>query len=250
MKYRAALFSSAFCLVFVTAFFAGSFVFADQYGLEATASAADLVKETSVPNIIGNVIGAGLSLVTVLFFILMIYAGIKWMLARGDEGKAKEALDTIVAAIIGIIVVLAAYAITNFVFKSVGAQGGNGGGGTGGNEEEETPGLVYCIKDSKCVPQSVDDPEGCGSSMTYASFENCDNAANPKKWCSNSAKTDCISFPADQVQQRMIIKTPAWRPFQKPQVLVKLIQHGQDTAPHKKQMRVVANQALIQHTSV
>lgn len=161
MKYRAALFSSAFCLVFVSVFFVGRFVWADQYGLEATASAADLVKETSVPTIIGNVIGAGLSLVTVLFFILMIYAGIKWMLARGDEGKAKEALDTIVAAIIGIVVVLAAYAITNFVFDSVGKQGGTAindspGASVCTRSIDAQSDIVNNLQNSFCFPKAND----------------------------------------------------------------------------------------------
>lgn len=164
MKYRVALFSSAFCLVFVSVFFVGRFVWADQYGLEATASAADLVKETSVPTIIGNVIGAGLSLVTVLFFILMIYAGIKWMLARGDEGKAKEALDTIIAAIIGIVVVLAAYAITNFVFTSVGEQSGGGGGSSNSNgQDASVPGMV-CVRN---IDQDTDINNNINNSFCF-----------------------------------------------------------------------------------
>lgn len=105
------------------------------YGLEGTASVAGL-KGTGVPgtvsSVIGNVIGAGLAMVGVLFFILMIYAGIKWMTARGNEDQSKKALDTITAAIIGLIVVVASYAITQFVFRSVGSGGGSAGGGGAG----------------------------------------------------------------------------------------------------------------------
>lgn len=122
MKQRFFLLASALCIVFVSVLFAGSYAHADEYGLSATAGAAGLSQNKNIPGIIGNVVGAGLSLVSVLFFILMIYGGIRWMLARGKEEEAKKALDTIVAAIIGIIIVLAAYAITNFVFKSVGDQ--------------------------------------------------------------------------------------------------------------------------------
>ena len=124
-------------LIFIglTLFFSfPSFALADEgnYGLDATASAAAIPMGKSVTTIIGDVVGTALSLVSVLFFGLMLYAGIKWMLARGDEGEATKALDTIMAAIIGLVVVLASYAITTFVFKSVGSGGGGGGGG-GGN---------------------------------------------------------------------------------------------------------------------
>lgn len=103
----------------------GLTVFAqDDYGLSATAEAAKLQKYgTDLPTMIGNVIGAVLSLVAVIFFALMLYGGFKWMVARGNEEEAKKALETIFAAIIGLLIILAAYAITKFVFTSVKEQG-------------------------------------------------------------------------------------------------------------------------------
>ncbi len=64
---------------------------------------------------IGGVINVGLSLVGVIFLILTVYGGYIWMLARGDEGEAKRAKDIITMAAIGLVVVLAAYTITNFI---------------------------------------------------------------------------------------------------------------------------------------
>lgn len=96
-------------------------VLADDYGLRATADEAKLTSKVSgdLPSVVGNVVGAGLTLVGVLFFILMIYGGISWMLSRGNEESSRKALNTITAAIIGLIIVVASYAITNFVFQSV-----------------------------------------------------------------------------------------------------------------------------------
>jgi len=45
----------------------------------------------------------------------MIYGGFIWMIARGNEGEVTKAKDLIQAAIIGLVVVLAAYAITQFI---------------------------------------------------------------------------------------------------------------------------------------
>lgn len=98
----------------------------DKYGLEGVAGKAGL-KDTakgSLTDIVGNVIGTALSMVGVLFFGLMIYGGILWMTDRGNEEHSKKALETIKAAVIGIIIVLASYAITSFVFEKVGGVGG------------------------------------------------------------------------------------------------------------------------------
>ena len=118
---------------------------AGDYGLGATREAAGLSTGT-LPKILGNFIGAILSLVGVLFFALMLYGGITWMLARGNQEMEKKALNTITAAIIGIIIIISSYAITNFVFTKVykgentssgggGGGGGEGGGGNGANTE-------------------------------------------------------------------------------------------------------------------
>lgn len=93
---------------------------ADDYGLGDTAAAAAIPTNRTVTQILGDVIGSALSLVSILFFGLMLYAGIKWMLARGDSGQSEEAMSTITYAIIGLVVILASYAITNFVFEKVG----------------------------------------------------------------------------------------------------------------------------------
>jgi hypothetical protein len=47
----------------------------------------------------------------------MIFAGITWLTAQGDEQKALKAKKVIEESISGIVIVLAAYAITYFVIK-------------------------------------------------------------------------------------------------------------------------------------
>ena len=101
-------------------FFAPQMARADDYGLTATAGQAGLAKYgNSVPKLAGSIIGTALSMISVIFFILMVYGGFLWMTAHGDEGQVSKAQETIVAAIIGIIVILASYAITNYITTSV-----------------------------------------------------------------------------------------------------------------------------------
>lgn len=67
----------------------------------------------------GQIIGLVLSFVGVIFLVLMIYAGILWMTASGNEQQTTKAKDLIISAVIGIIIVFAAYAITNFIGSEI-----------------------------------------------------------------------------------------------------------------------------------
>ncbi len=68
-----------------------------------------------VTEIVGGVIKTGLSIMGVVAAILIIYAGYLWMTGRGKEERINKAKETLEAAIIGLIIILAAYAITYFV---------------------------------------------------------------------------------------------------------------------------------------
>jgi lysylphosphatidylglycerol synthetase-like protein (DUF2156 family) len=71
--------------------------------------------ETTISGIAGLAVNAFLSLLGVIFIILMIYAGYNWMTAAGDEQKLTQAKNTLRRAIIGIVILLSAFAIWNFV---------------------------------------------------------------------------------------------------------------------------------------
>lgn len=65
--------------------------------------------------VIGGFIKGALVLVGTIFLVLMVYGGYIWMIARGDEQEAKKAKDIISMAVIGLAIVLVAYAVTYFV---------------------------------------------------------------------------------------------------------------------------------------
>lgn len=68
-----------------------------------------------LPSVIGNIIKIVLSLLGIIFLVLVIYGGFKWMFAGGDSGEVTEAREIIVHAIIGLIIIASAYTITSFV---------------------------------------------------------------------------------------------------------------------------------------
>ena len=74
---------------------------------------------TSVGSIMAAVIKGFLGLLGIIFVILIITAGYNWMTAAGEEEKVNKAKDTLKRAIIGLIIVVSAYAITYFVFTNL-----------------------------------------------------------------------------------------------------------------------------------
>jgi len=75
--------------------------------------------ERSIDPIIANIITVVISFLGVIFLFLMLYGGFTWMTAQGDDKKVAKAQAMLTAAIIGLIVVVAAYAITYFVFSRI-----------------------------------------------------------------------------------------------------------------------------------
>ena len=58
---------------------------------------------------------------SIIAVIVIIIGGIFYMTSQGDPGKVSRAKNTILYAVIGLIVSLLAFAIVNFVLKAVGA---------------------------------------------------------------------------------------------------------------------------------
>ncbi|MDP3900432.1 MAG: hypothetical protein Q8Q23_05115 [bacterium] len=90
------------------------------------------VGSSGIANIIANALKGFTALLGIVFLILMLYGGYLWMSARGNEQQVEKAQSLIRSAVIGLIIIIAAYAITYFVISWVTGTGGGGGGGSGG----------------------------------------------------------------------------------------------------------------------
>jgi len=84
-------------------------------GAGENANAADV----KVNVIIGNLINAFLSIFGIIFMLLVIYGGYKWMMARGNEEDITKAKSMIRGAVIGLVIVMSAYAISYFVTSAL-----------------------------------------------------------------------------------------------------------------------------------
>jgi hypothetical protein len=77
--------------------------------LNLDSSGNDLEKK------IANIVSVSLSLIGIIFLILMLHSGFLWMTAKGDKNAVEKAKENIKTALIGIIIILGAYAITQLI---------------------------------------------------------------------------------------------------------------------------------------
>lgn len=98
-------------------------------GLEAVGAAGGIASgSTDLPMIIGRIINIFLGFVGIILLVLLIYAGYLWMTSGGDAAKVDQAKSYIRNALIGLVIIVSAFAITSFIISQlIGATGGGGG---------------------------------------------------------------------------------------------------------------------------
>lgn len=84
----------------------------------AVPSEAGNYSETDLESMLSYIIRIVLSIIGTIFLILMIVAGYQWMTASGNEDLIKKSKHTIINLLIGLALVLGAYALT-FTFSSL-----------------------------------------------------------------------------------------------------------------------------------
>ncbi len=68
---------------------------------------------------IGQLIRVALGFLGVVAVVIILLGGFKWMTAGGNDEKVGEAKKLIIAGIIGLAIILSAYAIASFVISSI-----------------------------------------------------------------------------------------------------------------------------------
>lgn len=75
---------------------------------------------SSIGGLITGLLNMVMFVAALLVFAYMIWGGIQWITSGGDKGKTEEARNKITAAIIGLAVVAASYAIFTLVGQFLG----------------------------------------------------------------------------------------------------------------------------------
>lgn len=83
-------------------------------------SAAGLGTTVRSPaEIFGSIINVVLGFLGILLLGYMLYAGFLWMTSGGESEKAEEAMTMIKNSVIGLLIIIAAFSISNFVLNSL-----------------------------------------------------------------------------------------------------------------------------------
>ena len=92
------------------------------FGLTSVNSGLGGTLSSSDPRtIIGRIINFALGFLGVIAVGIILYGGFKWMTAAGNEDKTSEAKKLLGAGVIGLIIILASWAIATFVIGSLNA---------------------------------------------------------------------------------------------------------------------------------
>jgi lysylphosphatidylglycerol synthetase-like protein (DUF2156 family) len=94
--------------------------------LTAAAGAGGLLNSSSPAAIVGNFINAILAVAGLVLVCLMVYAGVLYMQGGQDEKKIAQAKGIIMHSVIGIVLILAAFAISSFVITALAGVTGPG----------------------------------------------------------------------------------------------------------------------------
>lgn len=95
-------------------------------GLEASKEALGKIKteigtdvSSDLPTLIGGIIRVVLGVLGIFFVIYVVYAGYLWMTAGGEVAKVDKSKKMLGQAVIGIVIIVAAYAISEFVISQI-----------------------------------------------------------------------------------------------------------------------------------
>ena len=94
-------------------YFGGGDTTGTTFASDAGLSAGDL------PSTIASLIRVVLGVLGIIAVIIILIGGFKWMTSGGNDDKVKSARKVMTSGIIGLVIVLSAFAIAQFVLSSV-----------------------------------------------------------------------------------------------------------------------------------
>jgi len=80
-----------------------------------TGTGFDTLQNATVGKIVPAAITIVLVFAGIIFFFMLVYGGIKWIMSGGDKANTESARSTVTAALIGLVIVFAAWAIGQLI---------------------------------------------------------------------------------------------------------------------------------------
>lgn len=71
--------------------------------------------QLELPQIVSGLIRGTLVIAAIVFFFILVIGGIKWIASGGDKAQTEGARNQITAALVGLVIVFAAWAIVALI---------------------------------------------------------------------------------------------------------------------------------------
>lgn len=159
----------AACLLLAAAFFVPHISWAQEAAADVATTAG--FSAVNILEIIGRIIRIGLSFLGVVALLIILYAGWLWMTAGGDDKRVENAKTMMKNGVIGLIIIMLAYAIVAFIFQWLGwATGGSDNGGSTNGQptiERFSGSLGTVIEDHYPMRNAVDVPRNTRIMVTF-----------------------------------------------------------------------------------
>lgn len=81
----------------------------------------------------------------IVAIVVIIIGGIRYTTSNGDAGQVKSAKNTILYAVVGLIVIIMAAAITQFVIRGTAGSGSEGGSGNASQQTTQPSGAAASV---------------------------------------------------------------------------------------------------------
>ncbi|MDA3839929.1 MAG: hypothetical protein PF572_02465 [Patescibacteria group bacterium] len=167
---------AVFLIIFSFAFVIGNTVLA-QIDTGINQASGIGLGDTDPRIIAANVIRVFLGFLGVIALVLILYAGFLWTMSSGDPSKIDKAKKILISAVIGLLIILSAFAIASFILSrllgtTTGGAGGGGGGGGGPLPPGPGPSGLSCDGNT-LTPVCDPDNSFCVTATEYCEPASC-----------------------------------------------------------------------------
>ena len=86
-----------------------------EINLKPQGGLAGAVSGLTIGGIIAGLLKLALVIAAIVFFFILVIGGIRWIISGGDKGQTEQARAQITAALVGLVIVFAAWAIAGLI---------------------------------------------------------------------------------------------------------------------------------------
>ena len=87
----------------------------EEIQLKPKGSNFALLGDLTIGGIVSGLVSLILVIASLVFFFILVVGGITWIASGGDKAKTEEARNRITAALVGLVIVFAAWAIVQLI---------------------------------------------------------------------------------------------------------------------------------------